>query len=181
MRNTHSTVRGVWDAVNGTPIDPGDGREGGRGEWVGSECLPHGGEREASARVRQKKKKKKKKKENRTSPSHGGKSRGSRESASYPRMGAVQSGHEGPPSNEYWRKRTTEGSWVLRERLLDGDVREVSMNVAAAASTLCRASRVLAASTLCRASRVLKRAQMRHNIRQRICAQLIRRARRRCA
>jgi len=48
MRNTHSTVRGVWDAVNGTPIDPGDGREGGRGEWVGSECLPHGGEREAS-------------------------------------------------------------------------------------------------------------------------------------
>jgi hypothetical protein len=40
-------------------------------------------------------------------------------------MGAEQSGPVGPPTNAYWTKRKTEATWVLRERLLNGDVREV--------------------------------------------------------
>ena len=40
-------------------------------------------------------------------------------------MGAVQSGPNGPPTNDYWRSRTKEASWELREKLLNGDTRGV--------------------------------------------------------
>jgi hypothetical protein len=34
-------------------------------------------------------------------------------------------GPEDPPDGEYWRKRTLESTWFLREVLLNGDVVEV--------------------------------------------------------
>jgi hypothetical protein len=43
-------------------------------------------------------------------------------------VAAVNQGPDGPPGNEYWQARINEPSWILRERLLNGDaagVREI--------------------------------------------------------